>query len=267
MNKDDIQQNPFSLIADFDGDISGLFAKEVGSILPILPLRNMTLFPGVVAPVAVGRENSKQLIAQAVKNDGQIGVVCQRVPEVDMPAGKDLYPIGVMAKVMRVIELPDNATTVILQSFSRFELGKITRQTPFLRAKVEKLDEVLPADDDKEYAALTEACKEATIRLLRTSDTVREEAVFAIRNINHPVFLINFICTNLPFPIEEKTELLAEGDQKKRAYKLLSILNRECQYAALKQHIQNQTREDLDQQQKEYFLHQQIKNIQTIMYS
>ncbi len=262
MNKDDIQQNPFSLIADFDGDISGLFAKEVGSILPILPLRNMTLFPGVVAPVAVGRENSKQLIAQAVKNDGQIGVVCQRVPEVDMPAGKDLYPIGVMAKVMRVIELPDNATTVILQSFSRFELGKITRQTPFLRAKVEKLDEVLPADDDKEYAALTEACKEATIRLLRTSDTVREEAVFAIRNINHPVFLINFICTNLPFPIEEKTELLAEGDQKKRAYKLLSILNRECQYAALKQHIQNQTREDLDQQQKEYFLHQQIKNIQ-----
>ncbi len=262
MIKDDMQQNPFSLIADFDGDISGLFSKEIDDILPILPLRNMTLFPGVVAPVAVGRENSKKLIEQAVKGKGYIGVVCQRDANVDEPGAKDIYPIGVVAKVMRVIELPDKAVTVILQSFSRFAIGKITRYKPFIRAYVEKLQEELPVDEDKEYTALAEACKDATIRLLRSSEPIREEAVFAIRNISHPVFLVNFICTNLPFSLEEKAELLSEGNQKMRAYRLLTILNREYQFASLKQQIQEKTREDMDLQQKEYFLHQQIKSIQ-----
>ena len=263
MTKDNLQQNPFSLIADFDGDISSLFEKEVGDTLPILPLRNLTLFPGVVAPVTVGRESSLQLIEQAVKSGSMIGVVCQRDASVDAPALSDLYPVGVMAKVMKVIELPDNTTSVILQSYARIAIKQTTRLRPYIRAKVEKLEEILPEKDDKEYDALVDACKDATIRLLRASDSVREEAVFAIRNISHPVFLVNFICTNLPFSLDEKAELLAEQDQKKRAYRLMSILNRECQYALLKQNIQNQTREELDQQQKEYFLQQQIKNIQS----
>ncbi len=262
MNKDELQQNPFSLIADFDGDISSLFDKDIKEVLPILPLRNMTLFPGVVAPVSVGRESSRTLVNQAVKNDGLIGVVCQRDASVESPGPDDLYPIGVVAKVMRVIELPDNSITVILQSFSRFELGALTRTKPFMRAKVTKLEEVLADEEDKEHIALVDACKDATIRLIRTSDNVRDEAAFAIRNITHPVFLVNFICTNLPFPITEKAELLSIGEQKRRAFKLLTILNRECQYATLKQDIQNKTREELDQQQKEYFLQQQIRNIQ-----
>ena len=263
MTKDNLQQNPFSLIADFDGDIASLFDKEVGDTLPILPLRNLTLFPGVVAPVTVGRESSLQLIDHAVKNGSLIGVVCQRDASVDSPTLGDLYPVGVMAKVMKVIELPDNTTSVILQSYARIEVKQTTRLRPFIRAKVEKLEEILPEKDDKEYEALVDACKDATIRLLRASDVVREEAIFAIRNISHPVFLVNFICTNLPFSLEEKAKLLEEKDQKKRAYQLMSILNRECQYAILKQSIQNQTREELDQQQKEYFLQQQIKNIQS----
>lgn len=263
MSKEEVQQNPFSLIADFDGDISNLFDKEVADILPILPLRNMMLFPGVVAPVVVGRDSSQSLVAQVVKNGGFLGVVCQRDASVEAPVREDLYPIGVFAKVVRLIELPDATTTVILQSYARIEVGKATRTKPFMRARVTKLEEVLPEEHDKEYSALVDACKDATIRLLRMSDSVREEAVFAIRNISHPVFLINFICTNLPFPLEEKAQLLAEADQKKRAYRLLSILNRECQYATLKQNIQNRTREELDQQQKEYFLQQQIKNIQS----
>lgn len=262
MNKDDLQQNPFSLIADFDGDISSLFDKEIGETLPILPLRNMTLFPGVVAPVAVGRAASRALVNQASKSGGLIGVVCQKDSNVEHPTREDLHAIGVVAKVMRVIELPDNSLTVILQSFSRFALGAVTRTRPYLRARVTKLEEELPAKNDKEFTAVVDACKEATIRLIHISDVVRDEAAFAIRNISHPVFLINFICTNLPFPIEEKEELLSIGVQKTRAFKLLSILNRECQYATLKQDIQNQTREELDQQQKEYFLQQQIKNIQ-----
>lgn len=263
MNQDELQQNPFSLIADFDGDISSLFDKEIEEILPVLPLRNMMLFPGVVAPVSVGRESSRKLVQQAVKSDSLIAVTTQLDSTVETPTAKDLYSIGVVAKVMRVIELPDGVLTVILQSYSRFRLGEVTRMKPYMRAHVEKIPEILPEADDREYTALVDTCKDSTIRLIRMSDTVRDEAAFAIRNISNPIFLISFICTNLPFPIEEKSELLAINDEKERAFKLLSILNRESQYATLKRNIQNRTREDLDQQQKEYFLQQQIKNIQS----
>lgn len=263
MNQDELQQNPFSLIADFDGDISSLFDKEIEEILPVLPLRNMMLFPGVVAPVSVGRESSRKLVQQAVKSGSLIAVTTQLDSTVETPTAKDLYPIGVVAKVMRVIELPDGVLTVILQSYSRFRLGEVTRMKPYMRAHVEKIPEILPEADDREYTALVDTCKDSTIRLIRMSDTVRDEAAFAVRNISNPIFLISFICTNLPFPIEEKSELLAINDEKERAFKLLSILNRESQYATLKRNIQNRTREDLDQQQKEYFLQQQIKNIQS----
>lgn len=263
MNQDELQQNPFSLIADFDGDISSLFDKEIEEILPVLPLRNMMLFPGVVAPVSVGRESSRKLVQQAVKSGSLIAVTTQLDSTVETPTTKDLYPIGVVAKVMRVIELPDGVLTVILQSYSRFRLGEVTRMKPYMRAHVEKIPEILPEADDREYTALVDTCKDSTIRLIRMSDTVRDEAAFAIRNISNPIFLISFICTNLPFPIEEKSELLAINDEKERAFRLLSILNRESQYATLKRNIQNRTREDLDQQQKEYFLQQQIKNIQS----
>lgn len=263
MNQDELQQNPFSLIADFDGDISSLFDKEIEEILPVLPLRNMMLFPGVVAPVSVGRESSRKLVQQAVKSGSLIAVTTQLDSTVESPTAKDLYPIGVVAKVMRVIELPDGVLTVILQSYSRFRLGEVTRMKPYMRAHVEKIPEILPEADDREYTALVDTCKDSTIRLIRMSDTVRDEAAFAIRNISNPIFLISFICTNLPFPIEEKSELLAINGEKERAFKLLSILNRESQYATLKRNIQNRTREDLDQQQKEYFLQQQIKNIQS----
>ena len=263
MNQDELQQNPFSLIADFDGDISSLFDKEIEEILPVLPLRNMMLFPGVVAPVSVARESSRKLVQQAGKSGSLIAVTTQLDSTVETPTAKDLYPIGVVAKVMRVIELPDGVLTVILQSYSRFRLGEVTRMKPYMRAHVEKIPEILPEADDREYTALVDTCKDSTIRLIRMSDTVRDEAAFAIRNISNPIFLISFICTNLPFPIEEKSELLAINDEKERAFKLLSILNRESQYATLKRNIQNRTREDLDQQQKEYFLQQQIKNIQS----
>jgi ATP-dependent Lon protease len=261
-NKDDFQQNAFSLIADFEGDITSLFDKEVGDTLPVLPLRNMMLFPGVVAPVSVGRSSSRALVQQAVKNDGYIAVVCQKDASIEEPGRDDLYDVGVVAKVLRLIELPEGMVTAILQSYSRIELGTPTRNKPFMRARVLKQEEVLPDEGDKEYEALVDACKDATIRLIRTTDAMRDEAAFAVRNISNPVFLINFILTNLPFPINEKEPLLAIASQKERAFKLLSILNRECQYALLKQNIQNQTREELDQQQKEYFLQQQIKNIQ-----
>ena len=263
MNDNNNSPNPFSLIADFDGDISELYNREFNDVLPVLPLRNMTFFPGVVAPVIVGRESSMALVKQAVDNGSLIALACQRESEKEAPKIEDLYPIGVVAKIMRVLELPNGATSVILQSYGRISLGAATRQRPFLRARVTKLPDVLPEQNDKEYQVMVDSCKDLTIRFLRTSDIGHGEAVFAIQNISHPVFLINFICTNLPFPMQEKQELMAESDHKKKTLRLMGILNRECQYASLKLHIQNQTREELDQQQKEYFLQQQIKNIQS----
>lgn len=254
--------NPFSLIADFDGDISSLFDINIDETLPILPLRNMLLFPGVVIPVTVGRKSSLRLVREANKTNSFIGVTCQYSPDTEAPQLDDLYKVGTVAKVIRILELPDNSYTVLLQGFSRFILSSIEEKQPYLKAHVRLLKEELEEEDDQEFVALIDACKDLTIRYLKINDNVREEPIFALRNISNRMFLVNFICTNLPFSIEEKNELLNISSVKRRAYKLLSILNRENQFAALKANIQNKTREDLDQQQKEYFLQQQIKNIQ-----
>lgn len=262
MISNEISPNPFSVVADFDGDISELFEKEIPDTLPILTLRNMVLFPGVVAPVAVGREMSLKLIAAAVKNDGFIGVVCQKDPSQEVPARDDMYNGGVVARVMKTFELPDGNMTAILQSYGRVVLGNFTRSKPYIRAKVYGVPELLPEEDDKEFMAYVDACRDLTLRYMKMSDNLRQESSFAIKNITHPVFLINFLCTNMPFSTDEKDELLSEDDLKLRAKKLLEILSREIQFVQLKHDIQEQTREELDKQQKEYFLQQQIKNIQ-----
>lgn len=258
----EIPQNPFSIIADFEGDIKELFSKSIPSILPVFPLRNMMVFPGVVASVSVGRESSRMLVHDVNHSGGYMAIFCQKDPDVETPGAEDLYEVGVVGRVMRLVELPGDNTAVILQTFGRVKLQRVTRQLPYMRARVERLAEELPADGDEEYAVLADTCKDQTIKLIRASDYGREEVVFAVRNMQNPIFMVNFVCTNLPFSMEEKQKLLAEGDLKKRAYMLSGVLNREYQYATLKQNIQNQTREEIDQQQREYFLQQQIKNIQ-----
>ncbi len=262
MNNNDANQNPFSLIADFDGDIANIFNIDFESPLPLLALRNMVLFPGVVVPVIVGRQSSLKLTQRAAKTGQYFGVVCQRDASVESPKLDDLYPIGTVAKVVRILELPDQTTTVILQGFCRFALKSIVKTRPYLMADVDRLRDVLPDSDDNEFTAMADACKDLTIRYLQANDSIREEATFAVRNISNRVFLVDFVCTNLPFPLPEKMELLDIPEVKQRTMKLISILNRECQFAALKASIQSRTREEIDQQQKEYFLQQQIRNIQ-----
>lgn len=263
MSRSETSHNPFSLIADFDGDISNLFQIDIDTRLPILPLRNMALFPGVLVPVVVGRQQSLRLTQKAMKTGCYIGVVCQRDASVDNPRRADLYDFGTVAKVVKIFELPDSTTTVILQGFCRFKLGDVTKNRFYMVGDVTKLDDVLPAPDDKEFKALAEACRDLTLECLKLNEGLRQEAVVTIRNINNDIFLINFICTNLPFDLNQKDGLLQIHDMKRRTYKLLEILNREVQFGRLKEQIQNKTREELDQQQKEYFLQQQIKNIQS----
>lgn len=260
MDKEDVRPGAFSLIADFDGDMGTLLAEEVPAVLPVLPLRNMMLFPGVVAQVTVGRPASLGVITDGA-GDGMMAVMCQRRAEQEDPKAADLYAVGVAARVMKRITLPDGTTSVILQSYGRIRMGEFTRRRPYARARVTRRAEILPEGDGGEFSALVEACRERTIELLRLGDTPREDAVFALRNIGHPVFLINFICTNLPFPLEDKAALMEEDSVVARTYALMKILDREVQFARLKRDIQSRTREELDQQQKEYFLQQQIRSI------
>lgn len=262
---EEANDNSFSLIADFEGNEEQLFDIKVDESLPVLPLRNMVLFPGVVLPVTVGRMFSLKLVNDAYKKNIYIAVVCQKSAEIESPDLEDLHKIGTIARVVRVLEMPDQSTTVILQGMKRMELKEITESFPYLKGTIEAKEEKLPQKDSKEvkeFEALVEACKDLTIRYIKTSDVLHQEAAFAIKNITNRMFLINFICTNLPLQKNEKIELLQISSLQTRAYKLLEILNREVQLAEIKASIQMRTREDIDQQQREYFLQQQIKNIQ-----
>ena len=253
--------NGFSVIADFDGSEEQLMDIEVGDTLPVLPLRNMVLFPGVFMPVSLGRLSSLKLAREAEKTNSYIAVVCQKKADTEYPGLEDLHRIGTVAKIVRTLEMPDQTTTVILQGSKRMELQELTATEPYLKARVKLLDEILPDKNDREFQALLEACKDLTVRYLRTSDYPQESS-FAIRNINNPMFLVDFICTNLPLKKDEKIELLQIGALRERTYRLLEILNREVQLAEIKESIQMRAREDIDQQQREYFLQQQIKTIQ-----
>ncbi len=261
-NQEEQQQNPFSLIADFDGDVSELFNREFGETLPVLPLRNMVLFPGVMAPVAVGRSSSLKLVQMAEAKNVLVGVVCQKDPNNDTPTRDDLYDVGVVARVAKVLEMPGGNVTAILQAFGRFHVGKTVKTRPYLVVEATPANEILPKDGDQEYAVLCEQCREMTSNYVKMNDQIRDEAAFALNNIDNPVFLTNFISTNLPLAIEEKAAMLMEDDVKARAYKLLAAINRETQFVQLKLSIQQKTRGDLDLQQKEYYLQQELRNIQ-----
>ena len=256
--------NGFSLITDYDGTEGQEFDVNINSdtVVPVLPLRNMVLFPGVFLPITVGRKSSLKLIRDAEKKKQDIAVVCQKSAQTEEPGFDDLHAVGTIGRVIRVLEMPDRTTTVILQGLKRLRLKKITETTPYLQAEVELLDEEMPNKDDKEFQALLEACKDLAMRYIKSSEIMHQDSVFAIRNITHPIFLINFICANFPFKKDEKIELLSFNSVRERAYRLLEILNREVQLAEIKASIQMRAREDIDQQQREYFLQQQIKTIQ-----
>jgi ATP-dependent protease La len=230
--------------------------------LPILTLRNMIMFPTIALPVTVGRSKSLRLIKEANSKKKLIGVVCQMDESIDEPEEKDLFRIGVIAEILRVIELPDKTTTVILQGKRRFELEEITSTEPYFKGTVRLLDEISPANDDKEFEALTATVKEMTLKYMHLQNEIPREAMMLIKNMVHPKFLIHFICSNLPISLEEKQALLEMNDLKERAYQLIRILSRETQLEEIKSDIQTKAREDLSQQQKEYFLQQQIKTIQ-----
>ena len=235
--------------------------ENIGNEIPILPLRNMVLFPGIAMPVMLGRQKSLRLAKEVQGKKILIGVICQKDRETDDPGMDDLYNIGVIAEVVRVLDMPDGTTTAILQGKKRFELKEITQTEPYLKGKVELLEDVMPDKKDREFEALISTIKDLTIKMLKSEGDPSRDMIFSIKNNNNVIYLINFSCTNVVSG-SEKMELLLIGDLKERAYRLLFILNREYQLLELKNSIQLKTHEDINQQQREYFLQQQIKTIQ-----
>lgn len=265
MSLHDKSSNPFSLIADYEGDIRELFDVEHKGTLPVLPLRNMVLFPGVVAPVSVARESSKELIQwmQEHGSDTFMAVAAQVDPQIEHPTIADLYPVATLARIMKVIEMPDGKLNVILQAFGRVELDPIPYRTrPFIRTSAKHLPEQLPDVTNRDWQALYDTFRESVMDYLQGNEQVGQEAIFAIRNINNPFFFINYVSTNLPVPVEDKALLLDEPDYTERTFQVLRLVQRELRYMELRNKINEKTRGDLDKQQREFYLHQQMRNIQ-----
>ena len=262
MNADD---NQISMIAEIttEPDAEELAKMEFDKDFPVLPLRNLVVFPHVVMPVTIGRSSSLKLINMAYKKKQPIILVCQISSEVDEPGYSDLYHVGVVAKVIRIFEMPGGTTTAIMQSAGpKVHLDGIVRTQPYMRGMVTEMEEIVEDEQSDEFKALMESCKDLANKYVEKSERLSPDTSFAIKNLDHPTILVNFICTNFPFNVDEKVQLLRYDNLKDRMYKLIQILNREVRLADIRQAIQIRTREDIDRQQREYFLHQQIKNIQ-----
>ncbi len=230
--------------------------------LAILPLRNVVLFPGMTMPVSIGRDKSMRLVKEAVNRHVPIGVVCQIDSKADNPGQNDLYTMGTVASIIKVLQLPDGGTNVILHGRSSFVLNQITQEEPYLRGTVTLTDIELPRKGDKEFAVVMASVKEITLKILANMGDNGQEMAFALSNIDSPFFMINYLANNIPFEAKQKQQLLEERNLRQRAFMLYSMLRQEEQLVELKADIQSRTREDLTQQQREHFLQQQIRTIQ-----
>ncbi len=262
MNKN---QNPtFSMIADYDGDVSKLFEVETDKEIPILATRNLVLFPGIVMPILIGRAASLKL-AEKLRDHQEItiGIFCQRNYDIEYPLQDDLFEYGVYAKAVRVLELPGNTSNVslIVQCLGRCKLKKITKLSPYIMGLVDPAPENIPASDDEVFNTAVDDLRNTAMEYIKMNDDLPDESQFALQNISNNLIVSNLICSNVQFEIEEKYKLLTESNLLDRVFGMLKILHREIQLLELKQNIRSKTREDLDEQQREYFLQQQIKNI------
>ncbi|MDG3581983.1 endopeptidase La [Galbibacter pacificus] len=230
--------------------------------LPILPLRNTVLFPGVVIPITAGRDKSIKLIKDASNGSKVIGVVSQKDETVEDPDVADLNTTGTVARILRVLKMPDGNTTVIIQGKKRFKIEEITATDPYFTAKIKGLPEVKPEKDGEEFNTIIDSIKDLALQIIKESPNIPSEASFAIKNIESNSFLINFISSNMNLEVLDKQKLLENNNLKERAMATLKYMNIEFQKLALRNDIQSKVRSDLDQQQREYFLHQQMKTIQ-----
>ena len=254
----------FQMVADFDGDIDSLFEVSHDGEMPIIATRNIVLHPGVLTPIMVTRESTLALVKKLKKKqDLAFAVICQKDPNVDEPDFEDLYEYGVFGKLVKIFDIPGmgNNVTIVVQALSRCHLESITKKSPYLMGVLTTAKEQMPEKNDTEYRMALEDVKKKALEYVQNNDDLPNEAQFAVTNISNEILCINFMCTNLPFTIEEKATLLGMPSMKLRIFQLLGVLNRELQLLELKNSIRHRTEEKINEEQKEYFLRQQIKNI------
>ena len=256
-------EGKISFITSIDNPIMGNIEQEVSpeNFIPVLPLRGVMLFPETMVPISIGRDSSLKLLKEAQKKDMTIAVFTQVDDSTDDPDYDQLYHTGVIGKVQKIIKLPDGSRTALLQGYTRVRLIELSWNGNYNIGRVESYPESVPERGDREYMAVVDACRETAIKLMRTSEQTIGSA-FALNNITDRTLIINFICANLNISNKERIVLLEESHLFDRAYRLLGILQREYQYVTLKIDLQMRTREELDKQQKEYFLRQEMENIQ-----
>jgi ATP-dependent Lon protease len=248
------------LISSEDEDRMNL--EEVPKKLPILPLRNNVLFPGVVIPITLGRDKSIKLIQDASKGNKIIGVVSQKDTNIEEPKYNDLFEVGTVAQIVKMLKMPDGSSTIIIQGKKRLKLVEQISDEPYLIAKIEEFDEKKLKNVSKESVALFDSLKDMALNIIKNSPSIPSEASFAVKNIESPNFLINFISSHMNAEVDEKQRMLEVPNINNRAKLLLKHLSKELQILELKNDIQSRVKTDLDQQQKEYLLHQQMKEIQ-----
>jgi ATP-dependent Lon protease len=262
MNKK--QNTSIQMIADYEGDVSNLFNVDIEGDVPILATRNLVMFPGVITPILIGRAQSLNLINHLKKgSDIVFTVFSQKDADIDEPRQQDLYEYGIFAKLVRVLEMPGNGNniTAIVQGLGRCQLVEVKRSKPFLVGTVTADPEKLPAKSDKEFKTALDDLKTSTTEYIHMNDDIPDETQFALNNIQNEIISVNFICSNIPFSVTDKIKMLQANSITERVLTTLKALNKDRQLLELKQNIRSKTREDLDEQQREYFLQQQIKNI------
>ena len=236
--------------------------ESLPETLPLLPLRNTVLFPGVVIPITAGRDKSINLIKDANNGSKVIGVVSQKDENVENPGPEDINTVGTVARILRVLQMPDGNTTVIIQGKKRFKIDALLTEKPYITAKVSEATEERPDDQSGEFEAIIDSIKELAFKIIKDNPNIPSEATFAIKNIQSNPFLINFVSSNLNLSVSEKQQLLEIPNLQERALATLKYMNMELQKLELRNDIQSKVRSDMDQQQREYFLHQQMKTIQ-----
>ena len=236
--------------------------ERVPHVLPILPLRNTVLFPGVVVPISAGRDASIRLINEANETTKTIGVVAQTDENTEIPEGKDVYRLGTVARILRVLKMPDGNVTIIIQGKKRFQIEGIVEEKPYIKAAITEVSDIKPDSNDKEFEATIDAIRDLAIKIIQENPNIPSEAAFAIRNIESTSFLINFIASNMNATVLEKQAVLEIDELKERATAILKYLNIDLQRLTLRNEVQSKTRFDIDKQQREYFLHQQMRTIQ-----
>ena len=243
-------------------DEEAISKESLPETLPILPLKNTVMFPGVVIPITASRDKSIKLINDSNTNDKLIGVVSQKDSKVQSPSLNDIHQTGTVAKILRVLKMPDGNVTVIIQGKKRFSIEQILSEEPYITAKIKEIPELKPEKNNKEFGATIESIKDIALKIIEENPNIPSEASFAIKNIQSDSFLVNFVCSNMNLSVDEKYKILNTSDLNERALMCLKQMNVELQRLSLKNDIQSKVRSDLDQQQREYFLHQQLKTIQ-----